>query len=153
ANLRAMREASAAWREDARSVLCNNVPERFAFVGNIANGMYERARSFVEFGANIHVFGFAGDDAVFSDPRWAEYDGELPADISWLGTDKGFLQSIKPIVPYAQFTLLENWGSIRLSDLPPYARPADFLKWPGFFSHLPALEALQAYDAIYAVQA
>src|SRR5262249_44727971 len=46
-----------------------------------------------------------------------------------------------------------NWGSIRLSDLPPYARPADFLKWPGFFSHLPALEALQAYDAIYAVQA
>ena len=153
-NLRSMREASAAWREEARRVVerCDRPPDKFALVGNIANGMYERARSYKRAGGAVDVFGVSGDDAVFCDPRWAEYDGDLPEDVSWVGTDKSFLASVDPVVPYAQFTVSSNAEFLNGQDLPPYLRREDFRRWRSYFFHSPALEALQPYDAVFAVQ-
>ena len=80
ANLRAMREASAAWRDEARQLVgrADNVPNHFAFVGNMANNLYTRAKALARTGAQIELFGLYGDDSVMSDARWEEYDGIFP---------------------------------------------------------------------------
>src|SRR5580700_131318 len=113
-NLSAMRDLSRAWREEARAVMerSGGMRHRFAFVGNMANQMYIRARSLAHTGMDIEVFGLFGDDSVLSDPRWEEYDGVLPAQASYLGGDKSFLSGVVPRLPCAQFGIAKTTPEI-----------------------------------------
>ena len=151
-NLRAMREFSASLREEAKEVVerAEQVPNRFAFVGNIANAMYMRAVPIARTGAHIEVFGLNSDHDVFSDPRWEEYDGALPDGQSFLRPDELVLAAVSPRVPFSRFDI----SSIpRECDLPEYVRPMDYRRWSAFFGHIPAFERLQGYDAILTTQA
>lgn len=156
-NLRAMREASAAWREEAHRVVerADRVPNHFAFVGNMANGMYMPAKPLARTGAEIEVFGLSGDDSIFSDARWEEYDGVLPEGVSYLRDDRSrtFLDGVQTPVPFFALETTEKWAVMQESDVPPYARIADFRRWPGYFANIPALERLQAFDAVFTAQA
>ena len=154
ANLRAVREASAAWREEARRVVesVDRIPNHFAFVGNMANGMYLRAKPVARRGAQIEVFGLHGDDSVMSDARWEEYDGILPLGVSYLRDDNSFLDGTQTFVPFSRFDATGNWATMAKHDLPPYVRVADFRRWPGYFSSIPAFERLQNFDAVLGTQ-
>jgi glycosyltransferase involved in cell wall biosynthesis len=153
-NLRTMRQLSAIWREEARRVVerADRMPSRFAFVGNMANGMYTRAKAVVRPGAEIEVFCLAGDESVFSDARWEEFDGTLPANASYLRGDQSFLADVQPRLPYHQLTQIADWATMREGNLPAYARLQDFRRWPYFFCDAPALERMQSFDAILAAQ-
>jgi glycosyltransferase involved in cell wall biosynthesis len=155
ANLEAMREASAAWREEAHVVVERHsarLPDRFAFVGNIANGMYLRAKSLNQTNMKIDVFGLCGDNSVFSDARWEEYDGVLPQGGSYLSGEKTFLQGIKPKLEFEQLTASAQYISMPKEELPTYVNVADFARFHSFFCHLPGLNRLQAYDALFTTQ-
>ena len=153
-NLREMREASAVWREEARRVVerVDRIPNHFAFVGNMANGMYLRAKALAHTSARIELFGLYGDDSVMSDARWEEYDGILPEGVSYLRDDNSFLDGVQAFVPFSRFDVTGKWGMMRERDVPPYARVADFRRWPGYFSNIPAFERLQAFDAVLGTQ-
>jgi hypothetical protein len=150
-NLRAMREASSAWREEARQVVerAERVPDRFAFVGNIANAMYLRAVPMARTGAHIEVFGLDVEEDVFSDARWEEYNGVLPVGESYLKNERAFLGDVKTQVPFHR---VEISGIPQTNDLPEYIRPRDFRRWPEFFVRKPLMDRLQAFDAILTTQ-
>jgi glycosyltransferase involved in cell wall biosynthesis len=154
ANLQAMRQASAAWREEARRVLeqADRFPNHFAFVGNMANNMYTRAKALARTGAQVELFGVYGDDFIMSDARWEEYDGFLPEGASFVGDDRSFLDHVKTAFPFSRFDATGKWATMHECDLPAHAREADFRRWPGYFCHLPAFEQLQAFDAVLATQ-
>ena len=153
-NLRAMREASARWREEARRVIerADRVPSRFAFVGNMANGTYMRAKAVARPDVQIEIFGLLGEGSVFADPRWEEYDGALPAGASYLYGDNAFLAGIQPKLPFHQLAATGEWATLQPEDLPSYARLADFQRWPERFSDLLAFDEMQRFDALVAAQ-
>ena len=153
-NLRAMREASAVWREEARRVVerADHVPNRFAFIGNMANGMYTRAKAVAESCAHVDVFVLATDRSVFADPRWEEYGGALPENASYLEGDNSFLDGVHPAVPFRHLTQTGDWAKMTPADLPPYVRLPDFQRWREYFCDLPALDEMQLYDCLLAAQ-
>lgn len=153
ANLRALREASKQWREEARNIAARaaDVPRRFAFVGNMANNLYLRAKPLAQAGAMIEVFGLYADDSPMSDARWEEYDDVLPDGASYLRDDNSFLAGIETAVPFSRFNASGRWMTMRDQDLPARLR-ADFRRWPGYFCNLPAIERLQTFDAVLATQ-
>ena len=153
-NLSAIREASSVWREEAKRVLerVDRIPTQFAFIGNIANGMYMRAKAIAQTGAQIQVFVLYGDESIFSDPRWEEYGGFLPTSVSYLASDKWFLKEIETTTPFYQFNVSNAWASMGECDLPSYASSIDFRRWRAFFADLPAFERLQSHDAVLACQ-
>jgi glycosyltransferase involved in cell wall biosynthesis len=154
ANLRAMREASAGWRAEARRVVerADRVPNNFGFVGNMANVMAMPARYLVRKGVGIEVFRLYGDQSIFSDARWEEYDGVLGEGISYTRVDSSFLDGVQTSFPFSSFDATGEWATMRASDVPSYARDLDFRRWPQYFCNLQAFDRLQAFDALFAAQ-
>ena len=111
-NLSAIREASAAWRNEAKLVVerADRIPDHFAFVGNIANGMYLRAKAIGPLGAQLEVFGLHGDHSIFSDARWEEYHGTLPGGTSYSNGDKSFLDEVRPPIMFSSFEETGEWA-------------------------------------------
>src|SRR4029077_16140887 len=52
----------------------------FGFVGNMANGMYIRAKALHRAGLAIDIIGASGDNFAMSQPGWEEFDGEISED-------------------------------------------------------------------------
>lgn len=153
-NLRAMREMSAVWREEARRVVerADRLPTRFGFIGNMANGMYTRAKAVARSCAHVDVFVLAGDRSIFADPRWEEYGGALPENSSYLDGENTFLEGVQTAVPFRRLTQTIPWPGMTADELPPYVRPSDFQRWPEYFCDLPALDEMQSYDCLLAAQ-
>jgi glycosyltransferase involved in cell wall biosynthesis len=150
-NLRAMRAFSSAIFAEAEEVVqrAGHVPDRFAFVGNIANGMYLRAVPVSRVGGQITVFGIDGEEDVFSDARWEEYDGVIPASVSYLKSDRTFLNEVTPRVPFER---VKASAIPDRSELPSYIRAGDFDRWPAFFTNLPLIDRLRSFEAVLASQ-
>ena len=145
-NLSAIREASSVWREEAKRVLerVDRIPTQFAFVGNIANGMYMRAKAIAQTGAQIQVFVLYGDESIFSDPRWEEYGGFLPTTVSYLASDKSFLKEIETTTPFYQFNVSNAWASMGECDLPRLCEINRFQTLASVFCRFASLRALAA---------
>ncbi|MBY0422989.1 MAG: glycosyltransferase, partial [Parvularculaceae bacterium] len=150
-NIAAMRAFSQEQIERSSRETVRGAVRRYAFVGNIANNTYNRARAITRRGFEPSVFGLHGDDFAFSDPRWEEFDGALPEGAS-LAAPEAFLAGIDTRSPFETLRISDSWSRMQVDDLPPFARRSDFLRYRKYFANLPGLERLQAFDALLAVQ-
>ena len=67
-------------------------------------------------------------------------------------TTTRFSTAFRHLLPFSRFDVTGNWATLSKQDLPPYARVADFRRWPGYFSNIPAFERLQVFDAVLGTQ-
>jgi glycosyltransferase involved in cell wall biosynthesis len=152
-NLRAMKAFSSDLLAKASSLRerfsQQELGANFAFVGNIANSMYMRAKALRRTGMGIDVIGAPGDNSIMSYPGWEEYDGELPNGDITIAEHGAMLPSL---AGFFVCNPTSSWSTSRLRQYPEYVRFDDYLRWPQYFSHLPTLEKLQQYDALLAGQ-
>ncbi len=122
----------------------------YAFVGNLANAMYMRAQGIRRAGLAIDVIGAPGDSYAMSQPGWEEFDGEIEGDR--LGMPE-WQASLPTVEHFYAFSQIMQWADMRLREFPSFVRCSDYLRWPVYFGHLPVLNKLQQYDALFAAQA
>jgi glycosyltransferase involved in cell wall biosynthesis len=115
----------------------------------MANGMYMRAQGLRRAGMAIDVIGASGDNYAMSQPGWEEFDGEI--DGGSLGTPE-FQTSLPAVEHFYTFLPTMRWAEMRFRDFPRFVRLSDCLRWPVYLGHLPVLNKLQQYDALFAAQ-
>ncbi len=153
-NLRAMRDYSetclARWRQEAESL--PSEPVRYAFVGNLANNMYMRARPLRRLGLDIDVYLHPQDHYVMSQPGWEELDGLVETsetDVRRLGE-----RGIKlPVVPGVYQPPVSEAISAQDTFLRyPYLSARDILRWLPYLNGNDWLRDLAGYDALLCAQ-
>jgi glycosyltransferase involved in cell wall biosynthesis len=139
----------------------------YAFVGNLANNMAFRALPMRRSGYEIDLILHPQDRNVMSQPGWELADCAMPPDcanvdqllakgIALPHVSRSFThpmlsqEAIQELVCLAREESTEDWAN---SNAPAFVRRCDVILWPSFFSFLPLLDALQAYDSIFVAQA
>lgn len=138
---------------------------RFAFVGNLANNLYQRAVPLRRRGLSVEMVLHPYDRFVMSQPGWDEWDGELVVDetdveklaqrgvrmppVDHVTTLDALEQQLAvvdghPAVPGELHALLERESFLRATDA---------VRFPIYLAHLPTLRHLQASDALMTTQA
>ena len=165
-NLSSMREYSRQMRLTARHLVeeveagkhkWSEVPAhkaqptslRFAFVGNIANNMYVRAQALKCAGIDVDIYGHPQDKFIMSYPEWEQFDDDVPDPISSIDE----LRRRYLTKPVPKFHVVPEVALSAGTRLPQWVRKTDYSAWQPYFSQLPTLQALRAYDCLIAVQA
>ena len=151
-NIAAMREHGRALRHSVEGLRHKAGHYRYAFTGNIANGMYARAVGLRRQGLAVDVILNPQDSFVMSHPVWEEYDGEM-ADGTGLdiSTFPGFQSRANSLDRVYSCGQDGNYPD-HIAEALDYASVLDVVRWKEYFSHLPTYEFLQRYDAILAAQ-
>ena len=159
-NLEQMREFSAATRELARRIAqrAPDRPQRYAFVGNLANNLYLRAAPLRRHGLDITMVLHPGDTYPLSQPGWEEYDGTLPdgtADLAGLERAGTRLPEVAGVEchPADVPMLLDDEAVLGFLAEHPYLTARDVLRYPSYMGYLETLRALRTRDALLATQA
>lgn len=153
-NLRSFRAFSDGWidalvQRVERSL--DRPGRRYAFVCNLANNLYSRARAMAARPVHIDVFPHPHDRYIMSHPEWEEYEGEAIDGIEDLDAARA-AGMLLPDVPRVRHVDPLPAAPSRDS-LPAWVRLLDHERWQAWFTYLPMLEALQAYDALLSMQA
>ena len=152
-NIRSFRTFSDDWLAvlkvlfDAR----DDTSKRYAFVGNMANNLYVRAKALAHRDLSIDTYLHPHDNFLMSQPAWEEYDGDVPEGVSTLAAACAAGVQL-PVVPaiYSHGTV--SWTSITANDLVGSMRYMDLKRFPDYFAYFPTLQELQKYDALLGVQ-
>lgn len=162
-NLERMRDFSRRQREQLleRAARLDADGLSFACVGNTANYLYERAIPLRRLGMDVEVVLHPQDNYVMSDPGWEHFDGSLPralVDVRDLEAAGIELPRVEGVVrpPNEEEGHGVPFGRFALEDFVrryPRLRATDFLRWPGYFTLLPALSRIARADALMATQA
>ncbi|UFX47769.1 glycosyltransferase [Bradyrhizobium sp. 41S5] len=125
------------------------VGQRFAFVGNMANVNYIRARPLRQRNVPVDLVLHPHDDFIFAQPGWEEFDGE----VTDLGADpkKALLEKALPSWVHRHQSE-PNWEHIPFQLDKFAATPAQILLWPEYMQYFPTLAALSCYDALLVSQ-
>lgn len=153
-NLRAMREFSEAclerWQHEADALPA--AAERYAFVGNLANNMYMRARPLRRLGLDIDVFVHPQDHYVMSQPGWEELD----AVVDSAEVDRRRLEQLGvelPKVPgFYQPPVSPQLSADDAFRRYPFLSAADVLRWLPYLCGNDWIDALADYDALMCAQ-
>lgn len=154
-NIRTFREFSDQWLTEASYRNQKATPDRkgkYAFLGNMANNMYSRARVLRKIGVSVDVFIHPHDKSLMGQPGWEEFDGVVPDGVSTLdqlstaGIELPLVDGVHTIEAEA---LLPRSIELILNEY----RFADVLRYEEWFAFLPILRTLKMYDAILAAQA
>jgi glycosyltransferase involved in cell wall biosynthesis len=152
-HLCAMKEFSAEMRTAAMERI-ERIPrtERsggFGFVGNMANGMYIRAKALRRAGLSIDVIGASGDNFAMSQPGWEEFDGEISEDSLVSAHGRAELPAINGFFTLAP---MGDWAIMRFREFPDFVHLSDYLRWRPYLGYLPTLKRLQPYAALLTAQ-
>lgn len=152
-NIRRFREFSDGW---ISRVLRNVEAEldrpgrRYAFVGNMANNLYSRAKAMAGRPVQIDIFPHPQDRYLMSHPSWEEFDGVALESVDSI--DKALEDGLAlPEVPNVRHPGALT-HSIVEEQTPEGMRVLDVRRYQGFFMYLPTLQALREYEAVLAVQ-
>jgi glycosyltransferase involved in cell wall biosynthesis len=150
-NLRAMREFSEVIRKDARRFRSSSArsSSRHGFVCNIANSMYTTSKALRPLGAEIELFLHPFDDSLMSQPEWEEYDGSVPAGISYTQAVQSGL-AFPSLDHVMRSSAIGSWTSIE--DMPSWVQPTKYFRWQNFYSFLPLLTRLRECEVLLAIQ-
>jgi glycosyltransferase involved in cell wall biosynthesis len=153
-NLREMRDYSRRFVEHWREIAAR-LPEAsgpYAFVGNLANNMYVRARALRRLGLDVDVYLHPQDHYVMSNPGWEEYGALVESS----ETDIRRLRELGVVLPQVEgvyqppvspqllpATALERF---------PHLSVRDVLRWLPYLSGNDWIRDLQRYDALLCAQ-
>ncbi len=154
-NLRAMRDYSETcltrWQHEADTPHVGQ-SERYAFIGNLANNMYMRARPLRRLGLDIDVYLHPQDHYVMSQPGWEELHGLIESSETdmrrlreqgvTLPTVPGVYQSPESAPISAQEAYLRY----------PHLSARDVLRWLPYLNGHDWLHELAGYDALLCAQ-
>ena len=154
ANLRSLRAFSDEWLAGMLRTVERDVDRpgrRYAFVGNIANNLYGRAKAMRDRPIEITTVLHPQDDFLMGQPAWEEYDGDGMEGIQTLDAAKAAGMPL-PEVPRVDRHATVPWGDIRPEHLDWPMRFMDLKRFGPYFCNLPTLQALQDFDSILSVQ-
>ena len=119
-----------------------------AFVGNMANLNYTRLAPLRRTGVRAPLYLHPDDQYVLGQPGWEEFDGDSPFGAP--------LEEIRSALPSAHdvFRLAHDfdWQKRNLSDVAPFLKPYDLLRWPSYASLWPLYNALSKHKVLVASQ-
>ncbi|CAN5369993.1 hypothetical protein BH10PSE19_BH10PSE19_20390 [soil metagenome] len=157
-NLSAMKCYSQIFREKLHKLTENidTTKFRFGFCGNIANNLYLRTVPLRKAGMDITNFLHPQDTYVMSQPQWEEFDGILQngeTDINRLIEQGVIMPTVSgvechPEINSAPYTTPAN----QLENRPNYLPLIPYLRYGGYLSLTPTLEAIQIMDALLTMQ-
>ncbi len=151
-NIAAMREHGRTLRHSIEGLRHKAEHYRYAFTGNIGNGMYTRAVGLRRQGLAVDVVLNPQDNFVMSHPFWEEYEGEVAdgvgLDVSAFPGFQSRMKSLDHVYSCDQDSSYPDHFTEALH----YASVFDVVRWKEFFCHMPTYEFLQSYDAILAAQ-
>ncbi len=153
-NLRAMRDYSEAclerWRHQADALPAGS--GRYAFVGNLANNMYMRARPLRRLGLDIDVFVHPQDHYVMSQPGWEELDAVVDSsetDVRRLGQLGVALPDVPGVYQPPVSAPISADDAFRRY---PHLSAAEVLRWLPYLSGNDWIADLAGYDALLCAQ-
>lgn len=153
-NLRAMRDYGRACFDGWQKVAAR-LPDRdsrYAFVGNLANNMYMRARPLRRAGLDIDVFLHPQDHYVMSQPGWEEFDAVMDSpetDIRHL-RELGVELPVVPGVYHPEVSAAHSDSEIFASY--PHLSARDVRRWLPYLNGNDWIQDLQYYDALLCAQ-
>ena len=155
-NLSEMREYSTLIREliKKRVAGLDIKNHHFGFLGNMANGLYNRAVSLRKFDTNITLFIHPDDKYIMSHPVWENYDGTITDEEAILDN---FLAN-RPTLRATENTqtLIKHTGSTKqinqLRHKPKNYPLRSFLIHRDYRHTIPLLKGLQSMDSLYCAQ-
>lgn len=152
-NIAHFRAFSDQWLLELSQIYDRRVmrPQKFAFVGNMANNLYMRASALAHRNLSIDTYLHPHDSFLMSQPAWEEYDGDVPEGVSTLAAACAAGVQL-PIVPAIYRHGTVSWTSITANDLVGSMRYMDLKRFPDYFAYFPTLQELQKYDALLGVQ-
>lgn len=153
-NLRAMRDYGAACIEHWQSIAARLSDHecRYAFVGNLANNMYMRARPLRKTGLDIDIYLHPQDHHVMSQPGWEEFDSVLGSSESDIRRLHGLgveLPSV-PGVHHPEVSAARSDSEIFSSY--PHLSARDVRRWLSYLNGNDWIMDLRQYDALLCAQ-
>jgi glycosyltransferase involved in cell wall biosynthesis len=153
-NLSEAAEFSRCFLEEERRVLQHADPRsfRFAFCGNMANSLYQRAVPLRRAGLNVEMVLHPHDTFVMSHPAWEEFDGTID------GTDLDYPSLVAKEVPLPsvdgvqQLQQPNDW-SRTAAERAAFVDPEKLPRYWSYYCFLNTYEALQQMDALWCTQA
>lgn len=167
-HLAAMRGFSERVWQRAHRLAAGQDPRsfRFAFVGNLANNLYQRAVPLRRRGLEIEIVLHPHDRFVMSHPGWEEWDGELATDernVDELARAGVHLPDVEAVVTPAMLEqqlaigaggLASDRAEVRAAhEADPFLRTSDIARFPVCLAYLPLLRHLQRNQALMTTQA
>ncbi|MBK7674987.1 MAG: glycosyltransferase [Candidatus Accumulibacter sp.] len=122
-----------------------------AFVGNMANNLYIRAKVLRRRGARVDVFVHPHDTNLMSQPAWEEYGGVVPDGVTTLADLESAGQLLPEVDGVYRVDAAEN-SDIRPEDRPKGVSFLDFQRFRAYFFLLPGLKRIAEHDSAFAVQ-
>lgn len=150
-----MKAFSAALLKRERQALKRTDPHRLriAFCGNIANGMYNRAKPLRHLGYRIAIYLNPQDDFIMSHPGWEEFDGVLPPN------EKCFSKVVAEqyirlpeVADVFQLPQVTDWRAECGGKRPSWLRRKDIILFEPYLSLMKTLIALQDEDVLWCTQ-
>lgn len=152
-NIRGFRQFSDLWISRVlRNVegALDRPGRRYAFVGNMANNLYSRAKAMGGRPVQIDIFPHPHDRYLMSHPAWEEFDGVALESVDTIDQALEAGMALPNVLNVRQPGALTH--SIVEEQTPEGMRVLDVRRYQGFFMHLPTLKTLREYDAVLAVQ-
>jgi glycosyltransferase involved in cell wall biosynthesis len=164
-------EAARGFQERLLGALENEISEeearapRYGFTGNLANNMAMRALPLRRQGYDIDIVLHPGDRYVMSQPGWERSDATLPDGVTDLDRLRALGFELPAVDGVVQTEVSPDGQALSAAALAArrrewrgshpaaaYLRQRDALMFSSFMGYLPTLEALRAYDAVFAAQ-
>ena len=153
-NLAAMRDYSRTCRDRwlSEAAALPERPCRYAFVGNLANNMYMRARPLRRAGHDIDIYLHPHDYYLMSYPAWEEFDGVLDTDVADIRLLREAGLNLPHVDGVEQPETTESFNAARAFELFPNLAPRDVMRWLPYLSGHAWLPQLAQYDALLCAQ-
>lgn len=159
ANLTRMRDVSLAIRDEAREIAQRSPepPQRYAFVGNLANYLYLRAVPLRRRGLDVSIVLHPHDRYVMSHPGWEHFAGSPPDGVRDVDELARLGVQLPPVADVVTFEprLRAPTSARQVRDFlaeNTFARLRDVLRFPGYLAYDEILRFLQDRDALLATQ-
>jgi glycosyltransferase involved in cell wall biosynthesis len=153
-NIRRFREFSEEWMDELERRLGAHIDapgRRYAFVGNMANNLYSRARGMKDRPVDISVYLHPHDKNLMSHPSWEEYDGEGVEGVSTL-EEAALCGMALPAVRNVHRPPVMECADVGPAQLEPGMRFLDLKRYVEYFSFFPLIRELRHYDALLTMQ-
>ncbi len=153
-NIRSFRAFSDQWlgrveaEFDARE---SKKRGHYAFVGNMANNLYGRAKSIKASSMNIDMVLHPSDHLLMSQPTWEEYGGIAPEGVLTLSQAHEAGLALPDVQGVYRHDMVP-WVEVMPQNLSDSMRLMDLKRFGDYFCYLPTIAALLKYDATLAVQ-
>lgn len=140
-------------RERVALESCDPTQLHIAFVCNMANSSYTRAKPLRRAGLDVTIYLHPQDDYVMVHPAWEEFDGVLPAAGSSLTElrEAGF--ALPPVDKVVQLSSENHWESVYKESGEHFLAPELAARYPEFLSSIRTLIDLQRMDVLWTTQA